>query len=140
MHNCMPTSQGYQSIGYKQLLAAFPGNATDFDLGLQIFSNNGNKCLFVPAARGKNYVFDAMVGMWASVSPFPAGTVPANCQVTTAFIAGITYIYYANYGCFQYNDSTSKLSILSLSLAQQLLQSMAFAPRMVILSPIQILS
>lgn len=114
MHNCMPTSQGYQSIGYLPLIPPFPGGAaTDFDTCYQIYSEAGNKALFVPAA-GKNYIYDATVGTWTSISPFAAGTVPANVQVTTAFINGRTYIFYAKYGCFTYDDSSKTLTSITL--------------------------
>lgn len=102
MHNVVPTNQGFQSIGYSQFVPAFAPPATDFDQVYPIQTASGGKFLFVPAA-GKNYIFDANTGIWASVSPFAPGTVPSNVQVSTAFVHGETYIFYANYGCFKYD-------------------------------------
>jgi hypothetical protein len=102
MHNVVPTNQGFQSVGYSSLIAAAAGPVTDFDHCYPIQTANGSKFLFVPAA-GKNYIYDANVGTWQSVSPFAVGTVPANVQVTTAFVHGETYIFYANNGCYIYD-------------------------------------
>lgn len=102
MHNVVPTDQGFQSIGYTGLVPAAAGPQTDFDHCYPIQTANGSKFLFVPAA-GKNYIFDANVGTWQSVNPFAVGTVPANVQVTTAFVHGQTYIFYANYKCFVFD-------------------------------------
>ncbi len=137
MHNCMPTVQGYQSIGYD---TAIPSQVTptqgdgvfgSFAFGTGGFGNIGNvsfiydKCftiqtalgnnfLFVPAA-GLNFIYNANVGYWVSTSPFSAGTVPNNVQVTTALVDGQTYIYYANYGCFIYDEIAGALTPVTLT-------------------------
>lgn len=125
MHNVMPTVEGYQSIGYDTAIAAQPGGGIVtggfgfFSFGKSGFGVTGassfvydriytlqtpdqNNFLFVPAS-GLNFIYDATIG-WASVSPFPAGQVPNDVQVTTAFVQGQTYIYYANFGCYVYDD------------------------------------
>lgn len=113
MHNCLPTAQGYQAIAYNQLLAPFVGK-TDFDSVFPIQNPDLSRFLFVPAS-GKNYLYDAVVGAWASVSPLAPGLVPDNVIVTTAFVQGQSYIYYADYGCFIYNSVTKTLIPVVLS-------------------------
>lgn len=107
MHNCMPTAGGIQSIGYDSTLNGLPG-VTDFDAAFPIFTASLNRFLFVPAA-GKNYIYDAVVGSWSSVSPLTPGTVAQNVLVTAAFLRNQTYLYYNGNGCYIYNDTTKLL-------------------------------
>lgn len=108
MHNVLPTPQGYQSIAYDQLLPSMsgtPGTPTNFDTLFTLYETTpaSARFLFSPAA-GINYVYDAAVGNWASVSPLPVGTVSSAVLVTISFVNGQTYIYYANYGCLVYDQ------------------------------------
>lgn len=112
-HNCMPTVEGFQSIGYQEALASFPGNM-DFDQIFPLQNANLNRFLFSPAG-GKNYIYDAPVGTWVSVSPFTPGTFPATTQVTVAFVQKQSYICFAKLGTYKYNDSTKVLDHVVLS-------------------------
>jgi len=103
MHNSMPTEQGYQSIGFATVVAAMDGEPVDFDQASTLLDAAGNKFLYVPAA-GKNYVFDAPVLEWASVSPITG--LAEDVLVTTAFVQGETYIFYARKKCIKYNRTT----------------------------------
>lgn len=109
MHNCMPTSQGYQAIGYNTILEAFAGVATDFDNAYQLQNSDGNRFLLVPSA-GKNYIYDGSVGAWASISPVAQGIYRDDILVTTAFVQGQSYIYYSGVGCFTYDDTNKVLT------------------------------
>lgn len=136
MHNVMPTVEGYQSISYDTVVdgtivnpgsggfgvfafgvGAFGGSAAPslvFDKCFTIQTAAGNNFLFVPAS-GLNLIYNANIGFWQSVSPFSAGTVPNNVQVTTALVDGETYIYYANYGCFKYDETSNLLVSVTLT-------------------------
>lgn len=125
MHNVMPTVNGYQAVGYDITIAVTPSGPVSSAFGSFVFGKSGfgavgpssflfnsvyqiqtplqNNFLFVPAG-GKNYIYDATTSGWNSVSPLPPGDVPDGVQVTTAFVQGQTYIYYANYGCFVYDE------------------------------------
>ena len=102
MHNVMPIAGGFQSIGYLPILAGLPGE-TDFDTCFNLSSEDSSTVLFVPAG-GKNYVFDGSVGGWNSVSPITPPKV--NSLVTVAYVKGVSYIYYENYGCYKYDTTT----------------------------------
>lgn len=115
MHNVMPTEQGYQAIGYETKIVGLAG-ATDFDAAFTLQSPNDARSIFVPAA-GKNYIYDATVGVWTSVSALGAGVVPNNVMVTTAFIQGETYIYFANNGCYKYGNTDSPKDLIPVILA-----------------------
>lgn len=108
-HNVMPTAQGVMSIGYNVVWAGLPG-ATDFDSAIPFITSDQNRFVLVPAG-GMNYIANAVDGVWVSTSPFPSGAVPADIQVTTAYVQGQTYICYANYGIYVY-DETSKTLVV----------------------------
>lgn len=114
-HNVMPTTQGFQSISYNTLIPALDaGTSTDFDHVLTIQTPSLNRFLFSPGA-GKNYIYSANNEAWESVSPFPPGAVPSKVQVTTAFVQGETYICYANYGVYRYDDAANVLVSVPLT-------------------------
>jgi hypothetical protein len=113
MHNVVPTPEGFQSVGFINFIPAISPAQSDFDHIYDIQTANGGKFLFVPAG-GKNYIFDAGVGTWVSTSPFAVGTVPSNVQVTTAFVHGETYIFYANNGCYKYDPTIPAVVAVAL--------------------------
>lgn len=113
MHNVMPTEQGYQAVGYDTKIAGI--GATDFDDAFPLQSPNDARSIFVPAA-GKNYIYDATVGTWTSVSALAAGAVATDVLVTTAFIQGETYIFFANVGCFKYGNADSPKDLVPVAL------------------------
>lgn len=101
MHNCMPTHQGYQTIGYDTGLVAMLGAPNDFDAAFPIQNADLNRFIFVPA-NGKNYIFDSTLGNWRSISPIP--TVSDATLVTTSYVQGQSYIGYQGIGVFTYDD------------------------------------
>jgi len=109
-HNTFPTEQGFQSVGYDQVIAAIP-TATEFDQIIPLTEVGGNKFLLSPAG-GLNYVFDAPVGQWESIDPIPA--VEPDVLVTYAFVQGNTYVYYEKIGAFIYNSTTKTFDSVTL--------------------------
>lgn len=111
MHNVLPTPQGYQSIGYALTVTAMVGPQTDFDtiIPLDYLSPEPLRVLLAPAA-GKNYVFDAAVGTWQSISPIAVGTLPQNVLVTYAHVNGKSYFFYQGYGMYSY-DPVNKVMV-----------------------------
>lgn len=112
-HNCMPSVEGFQSIGYQEYVVSLAG-ANDFDQMFPIQNNDLHNFLFVPAA-GKNYVFDRSVGHWSSCSPYPVGLVPANCLVSHAFVQSQSYVFYDGIGCLKYNSTTHTMDAVALT-------------------------
>jgi hypothetical protein len=102
MHNCMPTEQGVQSVGFQQVINPVTG-AADFDRAITLIDSSGNKFTYVPAS-GKNYIFDAPVLSWASLNSISG--LDDNVLVTTAFVQGHSYIFYEQNGCYEYNSTT----------------------------------
>jgi hypothetical protein len=104
LHNCLPTTEGYQSVSYDTNIQG-DGVITVFDKIFSLLQSSPNNAhfLFSPS-NGKNYVYDATVGHWASVSPLLPGQIGDNTIVTTAYIQGQTYIYYQGNGCYVYDQ------------------------------------
>lgn len=113
MHNCVPVSGGFQSVGYNQVLPGLDGN-TDFDTVYPIVAAESATVLYVPS-QGANYVFDGNVGTWVSTSPAAPGTTSANTLVTTALVQGISYIFFQGIGCFNYSTTTKTLVPVTLT-------------------------
>lgn len=113
MQNVLPTSQGYQAIGYSKVIEKIPGE-NRFDQIFNLTDPEGNRFLFSPSS-GVNYVFDATVGTWASVSPFGSGILSATKQVSMAFVQGQTYLWFPGIGCKVYNKDTKTLDTVVLT-------------------------
>lgn len=111
MQDCMPTAQGYQAVGYD--LVIDPIAQTDFDAAFPVQNSSLDKFIFSPAS-GKNYIFDRELGVWTSVSPISPGALKANALVTTAFVQLQTYIFYENFNCYKYNQTTKALDVVVL--------------------------
>lgn len=102
MHNTMPISGGFQSIGYTKIISPLAG-VSDFDEAFTIRTTDLANFILVPA-NGKNYLYSGNTNQWNSISPVPAGSVKQGVIVTKAFVQGQTYFCYANYGTFYYDD------------------------------------
>lgn len=111
MHNVLPTSQGYQAIGYTQKAEGI--GVTDFDVVHTLIVGT-DKFLFSPSG-GQNYIYDANSGVWQSISPISSDLIPRNALVTVAFIHGVTYIFYETYGCFIFDPTLLQLTPVTLS-------------------------
>lgn len=114
LHNCMPTTEGYQSIGFIQNALGVI-NETTFDRVFSLLQTTPNAAHFLLSpAGGKNYIFDGTVGFWQSISPFSGGVGPATI-VTTSYVQGLTYIYYSKLGCFVYDSVLKVLTPTTLT-------------------------
>lgn len=116
MHNCVPTAQGYQSVGYDNYVETMVPATLDFDtvFPLTYTTPFNAKILFSPSL-GANNIYDGVVGAWRSVSPFASGIINALTLVTTATVNGTSYIYYESLGCYSYNLTTKVLDLITLT-------------------------
>lgn len=108
MHNCMPSAQGYQAVGYDTLISGL-ANTDDFDDAFPVIVPSTARFLFVPA-RGKFYIYDAAVGKWVSTSAVPQTQIAADAMVTVAVSQGQTYICVQGYGVFNYDPINKVLT------------------------------
>lgn len=115
MHNVMPTTEGYQSVSYNTNVVG-DGVSTDFDRCFPLLETAPQDAhfLFSPS-NGKNRVLDLTVNAsWVSVSPLAPGIIADNTTVTTAYVQGQTYIYYANLGCYVYDQVAKVMTLTAL--------------------------
>jgi hypothetical protein len=111
-HNVIATAQGYQSISYAPLISAIPG-ITDFAGVFPVLdSSTGNRAFIGYTASGNFYYALDPFYIWTLVGAFPTA---AGKTITSAFINGITYIYFENVGCYQFNFGTFALDSVVLT-------------------------
>jgi hypothetical protein len=105
-HNVMPTDQGFQSIGYRDIIAAHAMEGR-FERIYEIRSGT-NKAYFAPALTGNNYIYEGSA--WTQINTIGAYAVP-----TVAYVDGETYIFFAGLGCFTYDFGTNLLTPVTLT-------------------------
>lgn len=107
--NVVPTAEGLMTVAYETVLPGIDG-ASDFDQAITIRDENENNFLFVPAG-GKNYIYRANDGVWASKNPISA----AGRTVSRAYVNGRTFICYENIGLFEYNSATDTFAAVPVT-------------------------
>lgn len=108
-HNVMPHSAGVQSVGYVQLISDVSG-VTDFSSIYTLRDSADNKAFFGLKTNGDFYICDGTGGPWVFKQSGVAGKL-----VTIAYVAGITYIYVENTGCYKYDFSAGTFISVTLS-------------------------
>jgi len=111
-HNIIATSQGYQSIDYVTNVAAVVGIADFVEVFPVIDSIAGKKAYLGMTAAGTLYYSYDPYYSWTFLTALPAA---AGKTITTAYINGITYIYFANVGCYKFNFGTNALDSVTLT-------------------------
>ena len=114
LHNVVPTGQGMQSVGFREVIDQYTVDANNFDNAFPISDTDQNKGIFVPGA-GSNYFFNSNNNAWQSITPFPPGSFPEPGLVTTAQVQGRTFIFYENIGCYEYNFVTNTMNPITLT-------------------------
>jgi len=107
--NCLPTEYGYASMGYYGSKETCPGTPY---IAFPVRSATQTATL-IHTTEGYLYRLrrDSEGG---EVSQFVyIGTYTGNA--TYALVAGVTYIYFSNNGCYEYNFSTNTLDPITLS-------------------------
>lgn len=104
-HNVLPTSQGYSSVGYSKVCNGFEGD-TSFRTVFVLRDSAENKAYFCHTTTNKNYVQLPGSSNWLQINTI-AGA--AEKLTTVALINGITYIYFANVGCYRYDFASNLL-------------------------------
>lgn len=97
--NVVPTGEGLQSVGYRQVVAGLPANSL-FDQAITLRDADENNFLFAPAG-GLNYIFTGIANAWVSTNPI---TGAAASSVTRAYVNGRTFICYEALGIYEYDS------------------------------------
>lgn len=118
-HNVLPNGQGLQSVGYDVRISGTPSAGQRQVFPIREDSTNGKGYLLV-GTDGLRCVTDENAGWgtlattyWdgAAFQPLPSTSV----QITIAHVAGITYIYFANYVCVRYNFPLGRFDLVTLT-------------------------
>jgi hypothetical protein len=110
-HNVIATSQGYQAVSYLPLIASL-GLFNFAGIFPVIDSTNSGKAYVGYTATGDMYYCLAPYYNWTSMTALPA---TAGKQVTTAYINGITYMYFSTVGCYKFDFATKNLVGVTLT-------------------------
>lgn len=122
-HNVMPSTQGFQSIGYDLLYSGInwqgvPESAVKFNSpkyiqGGQIISGKpvatGFSSYITIPKEGSNSIFilEPSTKQWLLVAGAPF--VTANTQISVATVNGVSYIYFSNIGAYIYDNNSNAL-------------------------------
>lgn len=104
-HNVMASAQGFQSVGYTQPVMGFPLE-TSFQRPLVLRDTLNVAIFFVSTLDGRNFALPFGNPSWQQINTI-AGT--AGKLVTTAYVNGQSYIYFANIGCYKYDSVSNTL-------------------------------
>ena len=108
MHNVMPFAQGFQSVGYITALTA-AADAVIFASRHLLRDEADVKVELGVTTDGKFYTNSGDGTGWIYRATYPVGTI------TTATVAGTTYLYLAGYGCMRYDSPTTTFVPVTLT-------------------------
>lgn len=111
-HNVLPNAQGFNSIGYVQDIASVSGSEVLMQTVFSLRSSAEELAYFCHTSDGRNFIFTQTIGAWLQINTL-AGILDE--QVTVAHVAGVSYIYFATQGCYQYNFVTQLLEPVTLT-------------------------
>ena len=106
MHNVIPTSQGFQSVGYTTVLAA---SASGTFTNIFLLTDAADNKAYLGIGTGGNLYINTGSG-WTL-----KGTYAYTGVVTTAYVSGVTYIYLGGYGCITYNFAGAAFAAVTLT-------------------------
>lgn len=109
LENVVPTGEGFQSVGYAELIAGLPATS-DFDQAIVLRDEDENNFILSPSG-GKNYIYTANSATWTSVNPIVGA---AGKLVTRAYVNGRTFVCYQGLGVYEYDATLGTFSKLTL--------------------------
>jgi hypothetical protein len=107
MHNVLPTTYGFKSVGYTTHTQGNSASYSKFDKAFTLRTSLENKYLFSPA-KGTNYLNKN--NTWQS---FPFSTLTAS-NVSIAYLHQHTYICYENMGIYELEEVSGLFVPVSL--------------------------
>lgn len=110
-HNVLPTPYGYQSIGYLPFIPS--AGATNFVSVHTLRTINGNRTVLMGVtADGRLFILRFGDTAWFELPSIPG---IAGKKVSTAFVRGVTYIYFSTVGCYQFAFDFNNLTPVTLT-------------------------
>jgi hypothetical protein len=112
-HNVMPMAAGFQSVGYTSPVGGFP-NETQFQNTFVLRDDAGIEVFFSVTVDGRCFALPFGNPSWLQITNLDSQQVRGR-QVTTAFVNGKSYVYFAGVGCYKYNSITNLMEYVTLA-------------------------
>lgn len=115
-HNVMPSTYGFQSVGYIQQYPAVGAVAID-NAYLVISTEKVRTYVAVDYTVARTIYFLSQSGVWQVPAGAPTGLTPNN-RVSVATVNGVTYICVAEIGVYKYtigNNTLTKIALTGLA-------------------------
>lgn len=106
-HNVVPSDNGYKSVGYTSVIPAVGGT---FEKVIPIQDATGDSADLAITAAGALYVRQYGTAAWVAVGTPPVAATIAGKRMTTGFVSGTSYIYFATIGCYTYDFTTNNMT------------------------------
>jgi len=114
-HNVMPDAYGYNSVGYRTAVPAFPYSAILTEVR-SIFSMLGERYLVAFTVSGDVYTLASGATSWNPVStPIFSTTTDLANNVTIGTVNGISYLFYKGLSAVKYDSSTNTFPAVTLT-------------------------
>jgi len=118
-HNIMPSKEGYDSVAYLPLISALdPAAVAPFSDVRVLYATNLSRLYVVWDSLGSVFVLPEGATSWTAVpatSPVTGGAGFSADSVTIGTVNGISYIFYAGIGAFNYNATANTLDAVTLT-------------------------
>lgn len=98
MQNCMPTTRGYSSVSFLNVLPPIPGVSSAIDKMYVLRGDSNNIAIFAPLGSTQ-YVYDPSNGAWEE---FEIATLDPAPPVV-AYLKSRTFVFYPNIGIYEYD-------------------------------------
>lgn len=96
LHNVMPSTHGYKSVGYLTAINAAQGTNTFVNI-FAVKDFSGNRGMLGITAEGKTFVVTNYNPQWVDVTPVGQ---PAGVDVSVANATGTSFVCYSGFGIF----------------------------------------
>ena len=105
-HNIMPTSYGFDSIGYISQVPPYSPATTAFTDVRTVYSSDRERFYLAFTSDGSVYALDFGTTFWNKLTI----SAPTNSEdITVGTVNGISYIFFKNIGAYVYNSATKTL-------------------------------
>lgn len=116
MHNVMPTRYGMNSVGYREILPAFPDPTGQilFEDVRVIFGDQGTRYYVAFTNLAQLFRVNDTGDAWIAMQSNIFGNTSGN-DITTAVVNGVTYVGNSNIAIYAYNEVLGRFLAITAS-------------------------
>lgn len=116
-HNIMPTTYGFQSVGYVPIYPAFTDWGARFEEVKLVISTTQERTYIAMDYTNtrRPYVLNPQTGKWEIAQGLPVGTLYQSAKVTVAEIRGRSLILIPGQGAYEYLSYSNSFNHVPLS-------------------------